>query len=162
MYWIKHIVKNLNTIYGLPWWPSGKEPACQCRRHSRRGFNAWVRKIPWRRAWQPTPVFLPGESHGQRSLATVYRVAKSCTQLKRFSTVQRKLPTSHPTYCSTLTVSYWPKNLPQDFPSNTFFKTKKQARVTMQRIYKHQLIRSTEIYLKIKQPFYIHLCIWAV
>jgi len=31
-------------------------------------FNPWVRKIPWRRAWQPTPVFLPGESHGQRSL----------------------------------------------------------------------------------------------
>jgi len=35
----------------------------------RRGFNPWVRKIPWRKAWQPTPVFLPGESHGQRSLA---------------------------------------------------------------------------------------------
>ena len=32
-------------------------------------FNPWVRKIPWRRAWQPTPLFLPGESHGQRSLA---------------------------------------------------------------------------------------------
>ena len=32
-------------------------------------FDLWVRKIPWRRAWQPTPVFLPGESHGQRSLA---------------------------------------------------------------------------------------------
>ena len=47
---------------------SGKEPACQCRRHKRRGLNPWVRKIPWRRAWQPTPVFLPGESHGQRSL----------------------------------------------------------------------------------------------
>ena len=31
--------------------------------------NPWVGKIPWRRAWQPTPVFLPGESHGQRSLA---------------------------------------------------------------------------------------------
>ena len=31
--------------------------------------HPWVRKIPWRRAWQPTPVFLPGESHGQRSLA---------------------------------------------------------------------------------------------
>ena len=31
-------------------------------------FNPWVKKIPWRRAWQPTPVFLPGESHGQRSL----------------------------------------------------------------------------------------------
>ena len=41
----------------------------QCRRHKRSGFNPWVRKMTWRRAWQPTPVFLPGESHGQRSLA---------------------------------------------------------------------------------------------
>ena len=32
------------------------------------GFNPWVRKIPWRREWQPTPVFLPGEFHGQRRL----------------------------------------------------------------------------------------------
>jgi len=38
-------------------------------RHKRCRFNPWVRKIPLRRAWQPTPVFLPGESHGQRSLA---------------------------------------------------------------------------------------------
>ena len=36
--------------------------------HKRREFNPWVGKIPWRRAWQPPPVFLPGESHGQRSL----------------------------------------------------------------------------------------------
>ena len=50
---------------GLPWWLSGKESACQCRRHR---FDPWVRKIPWRRAWQPAPVFLPGESCGQRSL----------------------------------------------------------------------------------------------
>ena len=48
---------------------SGKEPTCQPRRHGRRRVNPWVGKIPWRRAWQPTPVFLPGESHGQRSLA---------------------------------------------------------------------------------------------
>ena len=47
---------------------SGKEPSCQCRRHERPGFSPWVGKIPWKRAWQPTPVFLPGESHGQRSL----------------------------------------------------------------------------------------------
>ena len=40
----------------------------QCRRCKRCGFNPWVRKIPWRRAWQPTPIFLPGESLGQRSL----------------------------------------------------------------------------------------------
>ena len=48
---------------------SGKEPTCPCRRHKRSGFHPWVRKMPWRRAWQPTPVFLPGKSHGRRSLA---------------------------------------------------------------------------------------------
>ena len=47
---------------------SGKELACQCRRLKRCGFDPWVRKIPWRRKWQPTSVFLPGESHGWRSL----------------------------------------------------------------------------------------------
>ena len=47
---------------------AGKESACQCRRHKRHGFDPWVRKIPWRGAWHPTPVFLPGESHGQRNL----------------------------------------------------------------------------------------------
>ena len=41
---------------------SGQEPACQCRRHKRHGFDPWVGKIPWRRAWQPIPAFLPGES----------------------------------------------------------------------------------------------------
>ena len=46
---------------------SGKEPACQCRRCKSYGFNPWVRKIPWRRKWQPIPVFSPGESHGQRN-----------------------------------------------------------------------------------------------
>ena len=50
---------------GLPRWLSDKEPACQCRRH---GFDSWVWKIPWRRKWQPTPVFLPGTSYEQRSL----------------------------------------------------------------------------------------------
>jgi len=48
---------------------SGKEPTYQCRRRKRRRLDPWVRKIPWRRAWQPTPVFLPGEAHGQRSRA---------------------------------------------------------------------------------------------
>jgi len=51
---------------GFPRWFSDKESAHQCRRH---GFNPWVRKIPWRRKWQPTPVFLPEKSHGQKSLA---------------------------------------------------------------------------------------------
>ena len=47
---------------------SAKEPACQCRSHKRHRFDLWVRKIPWRRALQPTPVFFPGESRAQRSL----------------------------------------------------------------------------------------------
>ena len=45
-----------------------KESACQSRRHKEPGFDPWVRKIPWRIAWQTTPIFLPIESHGQRSL----------------------------------------------------------------------------------------------
>ena len=40
----------------------------QCRRHRRLGFNPWVGKIPWRRKWRPTPIFLPGKFHGQRTL----------------------------------------------------------------------------------------------
>ena len=53
---------------GFPGGTTGKEFACQFRRHKRLKFDPWVRKIPWRRAWQPTPVFLPAESGGKRSL----------------------------------------------------------------------------------------------
>ena len=59
----------MTNLQGFPGGASGKEPPCQCKRHKRRGFNLWAGKIPWKRAWQPTPVFLPGESHGQKSLA---------------------------------------------------------------------------------------------
>ena len=59
---------NYFYIY-FPGGAGGKKPACQCRRCKRPGFNSWVGKIPWRRKWQPTPVFLPGESHGQKCLA---------------------------------------------------------------------------------------------
>ena len=55
---------------GFPGGTSGKEHTCQCRRHKRCGFSPWVGKILWRRAWQPLPVFLPGESYGQRSLGS--------------------------------------------------------------------------------------------
>ena len=57
------------SILGFLGGASDKELACQCRRCKRRGFDPWVRKIPWRRKQQPTLVFLPRESHGQRSLA---------------------------------------------------------------------------------------------
>ena len=50
----------------LPAEPPGSP--CQRRRNKRCGLSLWVGKTPWRRAWKPTPVFLPGESHGQRSL----------------------------------------------------------------------------------------------
>ena len=52
----------------LPQWLRGKESACQCGRYRRHGFSLWFRKIPWRKKWQNTPVFLPRKSHGLRSL----------------------------------------------------------------------------------------------
>ena len=57
------------TKTNLPKWWIANESTCQCRRHKRHGFNSWVWKIPWRRKWQPTPLFLPGKFHGERSLA---------------------------------------------------------------------------------------------
>ena len=80
------------NVRSFPGGTSGKEPACQCRRHKRCKFNPWVGKIPWRRAWQPTPVFLPGKSHGQRSLVGPHRVSKSRTRLKRLSTHTHTFP----------------------------------------------------------------------
>ena len=66
----------------------GKESACSVGDR----FNPWLRKIPWRRAWQPTPVLLPGESHGQESLAGyIHRVALSWTRLKQLSMHARSL-----------------------------------------------------------------------
>ena len=72
--WTLHLL----FFHCCPGGTSGKEPACQYRR-LRCEFDPWFRKIPWRRKWQPTPVTLPGESHGQRS-----RVGYSpwgCTEL---------------------------------------------------------------------------------
>ena len=60
-----HIKYVLPSTAGLPRPLSGKEFACQCRR---LGFSLWAGKISRRRKWQPLPVFLPGKSHGQRSL----------------------------------------------------------------------------------------------
>ena len=65
---------------------SDKKPICQCRRHERHRFNTWVRKIPWRRAWQPTPLFLPeNPKDGEAWRAAVHGVAKIWTRLKWLS-----------------------------------------------------------------------------
>ena len=77
--WNDHVLQGLPPCLGFVlfclifmyvcMWASqvvcGKESDCQCRR---RRFNPWSRKIPWRRKWRPTPVFLPGKSYGQRRL----------------------------------------------------------------------------------------------
>ena len=67
-----------------------KESTCQRRRCKRHAFDPWVGKILWRRKWQPAPVFLPGKSHGQRSLVgyTVCGVAKGQTQLSKWKPKQ--------------------------------------------------------------------------
>ena len=65
---LKRLSSSSISLHGLPRWRSGKEFAWQCRRHKRCRFNSWDGKIPWRRGWQLTPLFLPRESHRQRSL----------------------------------------------------------------------------------------------
>ena len=83
----KKILIEVQLRRCFPGGASGKEPAYQCWRHKRHRFVPWVGKIPWRRAWQPTLIFLPRESQWQRSpVATVLRVAQSRTQLKRLNT----------------------------------------------------------------------------
>ena len=56
---------------GFPGGTSSKEAPCRCGRHKRCAFDPWIGKTRWRRAWQPTPVFLPGECRGQRSLVGI-------------------------------------------------------------------------------------------
>ena len=55
-------------VLGFPGGSAVKNLPANARRHKRCRFDPWVRKIPWRRKWQPTPVFMPGESHGQKNL----------------------------------------------------------------------------------------------
>ena len=88
---------------GFPGGTPGEESSCQHRRCKEHRFNPWVRKIPWRRKWQPTPVFLAGKSHGQRSLAgynpwggeeldtTEHKLTWRTAGLRQFST-DHKLP----------------------------------------------------------------------
>ena len=82
---------------GFPGGASGKEPTCQCGRCQRHGFDPWVGKIPWRRAQQLTPVFFPGESHGQRNLAGC-RVAKRLSMHTQGKISYSKTSCSMPIY----------------------------------------------------------------
>ena len=69
---------------GLPRWLSNKESAHQCRKCE---FNPWVGTIPWRRRY-PTPIFLPGKSHGQRSLAGyIHRVTNESDTTEQLNSI---------------------------------------------------------------------------
>ena len=56
---------KVNSIMGFPAGTGGKEHACQCKKQKKHGFNPWIGKIPWRRAWLQTLVFLLEECQGQ-------------------------------------------------------------------------------------------------
>ena len=72
---------------GFPGGSVGKNSTCQCRRLKRRGLDPWVRKIPWERAWQLTPVFLPGKSHEQRTLVGYSTVNEMLHITKKDTTI---------------------------------------------------------------------------
>ena len=80
--------KSTHMLSGLPRWQRGKKPTCQCR------FDPWVGKIPWRRKWQLTPVFLLGKSHRQRRLA-----GYSPWGCKESNTAERLTHTRHYAQC---------------------------------------------------------------
>ena len=85
--WMSGSHISLFCHFIIPKCTSGEEPACQCRRHKRCGFRPWVRKIPWRRAWQSMPVFLPGKSMDRAAWWVIVRgVTESQTRLKRLTT----------------------------------------------------------------------------
>ena len=94
------VPRSWNTIFwttGLLWWLRRYSVCLQC---GRPGFDPWVRKIPWRRKWQSTPVLLPGKSHGQRSL-----VGYSPWGRKESGMTERRSCR----LCSTVVCVYWKK-----------------------------------------------------
>ena len=91
----RHLCKNLSGTGGFPYGSASKEATCNAGYTRRFRFHPWVGKIPWRRKWKPTPVFLPGESHGQRSL--VGCSAKDHKQLD--TTEQHTHPASVSSFC---------------------------------------------------------------
>ena len=91
--WGKIIVGKI-LFWGLPGGTSGKESTCQSRRCKRCRFDPWVGKIPWRRKWLPTPVFLPGESHAQKSL--VGHSLWGCKELDMTERLIHTHPNTHP------------------------------------------------------------------
>ena len=121
--WLVHSI-------GLPWWLRRYRICLQCQRP---GFDPWVGKMPWRRAWQPTPVCLPGEPHEQRSLVgTAYGVSEldtperlkhtsSAAHFSEFSSSSHSLvPWRHLSCLNLLPLFYSPKNTSSFFSSRMY------------------------------------------
>ena len=101
----------LDMWLGLLRWCRGEESACQRRRCQKHGFSPWVRKIPWRRRWQPSPVILPGkfyEQRGQRT--TVYGVTEESDTTER--------PSAHTGYVPKSGIAGWCGNSAFSFLKN--------------------------------------------
>ena len=76
-------------------WGHNESDMTRWLNNNKLGFNPWVKKIPWRRKWQPTPVFLPGKFYGCRAWqAIVHGVAKSWTQLSMHTVGPSEFPVS--------------------------------------------------------------------
>ena len=96
---VRYVPKQpCNHHFRLPWWFSGKRSTCQCRRCR---LDPWVKKISWRRKWPPTPIFLPGKSHGHRSLARCSPWGRKRVR-RDLATKWQQLP-----LCVPLSVSPW-------------------------------------------------------
>ena len=109
------------TLEGFVDGASHKESTCQCRRCKKWEFDPWVRKIPWKRAWQPTPVFLPGEFHGQRTL--VDYSPRSCKE----SDMSEQMNTHTPTH--THTHKHFGTTPPPQLPQSTIICTQNTVQV---------------------------------
>ena len=118
-YWHPNVTASCQSIcyghQGSPSGSAGKEPACQCRRCKRHGLNPWVRKIPWRKKWQPTPVFLPGKFHGQRSLVGYSPWGGSqgvrCNEVQAHTPFYKTCFKSFPQYLSSqIWLPPWPRH----------------------------------------------------
>ena len=69
-HFLNTVLASSHTFFGgFPGGAGGKESTCQCWKHKKYGLDPWFRKIPWRRRWQPVPVFFTRKFHGQRSWA---------------------------------------------------------------------------------------------
>jgi len=117
--WIQPRLNSRNQLWCFPWWLSWWRVCLQRRRLV---FSPWIRKMPWRRKWQPTPVFFPGEFHWLQS-AMVHGVTKSRTRLGDYV-----FP--HPSYPQEFLVSllvnfvwdWYSKKMPQVNKNLHFFR----------------------------------------